>query len=156
MNLGGYYLLFLHFLDEGSAVQIEELGGPAFHPVAPFQGLENKAALEFCQGLGKVETVFRKVYTFSIGTKTTGFPKTLGQVLNFHYVALRENYQALHQVFQFTDVARPGIAHQEFHGLGGQAFHRLFFLFAEFLEEVLYQQGDVGEPLPEQGGCGWG
>ena len=69
-----------------------------------------------------------------------------------------QDHRALHHVFQFPHVARPGVLHEDLHGVGMELQERtpakiqeLIVLPAVEREEVVHQRGDIFPTLAQRG-----
>ena len=72
-----------------------------------------------------------------------------GKVGRLNLLTAAEQHRALHRVFEFAHVARPGILHQLLHGGGREANHLLAIAGAVAVEKVRGQQRDVFAPVAQ-------
>src|SRR5208283_3108109 len=72
------------------------------------------------------------------------------QVLGAEQIARSENNGALNNVFELANVARPGVALQQFERLGLDAFHGLLEDGGIMAQEVMRDDGDILEALLER------
>ncbi len=63
----------------------------------------------------------------------------------------RKQDGAFDEVFEFADVAGPGIVRERVHGVGGNVFDVLVELAAESLNEVADKEGKIFGALAERG-----
>ena len=61
--------MFFHLFQQGGAVEVEELGRPAFHPVALAQGLEDQIPFEGLDRIGKQDALLRKFRRLPVGAR---------------------------------------------------------------------------------------
>src|ERR1700675_3022194 len=66
-------------------------------------------------------------------------------------LAGRENHRALQQVFEFTDIAGPGIVRKRVHGAGGNVLNLFIEAAAELLHEIADEERNVFRTLAQRG-----
>src|SRR5882724_10783531 len=62
---------------------------------------------------------------------------------NAEFLAGRKNHGALEQIFEFANVARPGVGDERVHGFGWNVLHGFIQTTAELLHEVADKKRDV-------------
>ena len=62
---------------------------------------------------------------------------------------MRENHRSLNHIFQFTDIARPGVANQSFYRFLVNILARTAEFHAVLLKEISSQYGDILRAIPE-------
>lgn len=73
-----------------------------------------------------------------------------GQIVHLHAVAIHEDAQALHEVFQFAHIARPAIGKQHSGRIFSEPQQRPVLLVTEALEKALRQDQDVHAALAKR------
>src|SRR4030042_4976052 len=120
----------------GAAADSQALGGQFLIPAAFFQNIQQQA--EFLIGNGGREA-------------WGGLMEGGGQIPGLQYAALSQDDGVFNGIFQFSDVARPGVIQQEPHGSGTDLPEVLATLLGETPEEVEGQPGDIVSAVSQRG-----
>jgi len=126
-----------HFFVEGGSVDVEGFGGVLAVPVVLFECGSDDVSF----GLG--EGVFERLAGGALGSRRTLLSDDrLGEVFDSDLRALAEEDGAFDDVFEFADVAGPGVALEAFGGFGGDAGFLAGVGEGEVLEEWTEEEGD--------------
>src|ERR1044071_10121230 len=69
------------------------------------------------------------------------------QIQNSQCLVAAHRQSMLDGILQFTNIARPGMRHQNAHGFARKTTGRFAMLLCEFLQEIVYQKRDVFTPV---------
>src|SRR5207245_2147745 len=145
---------FAHARLERSALHAKERSGAAGSGDAPLslpQGAEDVLALGFLErgdGRGNCEGCQGGRGRGAFGDGSGGLE--LGE-RDAKVFPRREQDGALDEVFEFADVAGPGIVDERVHGVGGNVFNRFVQLAAVFLHEIAHEKRHVPRALAQRG-----
>src|SRR5215831_4814239 len=144
----------------------ETLRGLRLIPAAPLEHIHDDAPFDFVDDLEE-----RRVRMIRRGAGT-GLPRQwrqklgelktdtaddllaanrIGQQIDVDALGGREDHRALHNVFEFTHVARPFVIHEQFHGRGREMAERLRVLLTKAVEEMRKQERNVFAAFAERG-----
>src|SRR5580704_6774525 len=143
---GAYDSKLLHAEVKRRPVQSQtpcRTSGPREHPLGFLQDRTDMVTFDVCQGLGFFVTVPRR----DSGTKV---PKRYLQ-----NAARGQNYGTLDHVFQFSNVSRPPVFSQGFHGSGWDRINRFVHLLRSLPDEMLHEQRNVIRALAQGRNRDW-
>ena len=115
-------------------------------PLAALQGFGQKSPFELFHGrvadllLELLELLPVRGSWLTVVTRR-GLADFVGQVVRLDAVLVAEYGQPLDDVSQLADIARPGVAFHQAHGLGAETLDADLVLLAETLQEGNCQQG---------------
>src|SRR5882762_3640126 len=128
---------------QGGAFHAEHVGGAARAGDAPMslaKGAKDMLALGFLLSSDRSSGCDgeRSFCDGSGGSGITYFGKG-----NVKFLTWRENNRAFQQIFQFANIAGPGVGHQGIHGVRGNVLNGFVQPAAELLHEVADQQRNI-------------
>src|SRR5712692_5225587 len=148
----------LDFLVERGERDHEALGGFGLVPIGALEHIDNDAALDFVHDLeerrlaavgsgaraglaGQGRQEFRKLQAYAADDFLGA--DALREQVDGDALLRGKNDGALDDIFEFADVARPIVVHQELEGRGSEMAQGLGIFLAVAVEEMHQQRGNV-------------